>query len=116
VRHLRLTYPRFCDKDSTVRLETGPTNGSASVARAVQDGVPVCVMRFSTDAVPARAWTTGAHANPVPVEAKLLHKLREENVLIGRWTRNGAVVEAPLLEPPTGHHLAEGEGRTYSPL
>jgi hypothetical protein len=123
VRTIRVTFPRFCEKDRATTLEIAPTvEGDLRTCRALQDKVPVCVMKFQTDRAPeragasARATVTGKPSSVVPASAKLLHKVRPENVLIGAWRIEGGHAVAPLVEPHADHQLAAGDPGRYSPL
>jgi acyl transferase domain-containing protein/acyl-CoA synthetase (AMP-forming)/AMP-acid ligase II/thioesterase domain-containing protein len=117
IRHMRLTFPRFCEKDRPVALELAPMRDAETrTCRAVQGGLPVCTLKFHTDAIPAAAPRIATSTRVTPADAKLLHKSRAANVLIGQWAVSDGAAEAILLEPPAGHLLSEGDDAYHSPL
>jgi hypothetical protein len=118
VRHMRVSFPSFCEKHPPAILEVLPAGaGEMRVARAVQAGIPVCAMKILTDGVPSpRSIAPALQTSGSAASAKLLHKTRAANVLIEAWRVASGRAETRLLAPPSGHLLAEGDARHYSPL
>jgi hypothetical protein len=118
LRHLRLTFPRFCEKDAPITLEvTQASEGGRRSCRALQAGVPVCTLKFHADRAPAPARAAPQErARATPANAKALHKSNAANVLIEAWRVRDGVAECSLLAPPAGHQLAEGDPNYYSPV
>ncbi|MEW9899307.1 beta-ketoacyl synthase N-terminal-like domain-containing protein [Chitinivorax sp. PXF-14] len=117
LRHLRLTFPRFCEKNAGATLEFVPAgDGDSWSGRVLQNGRPVCELRLHAGRHLARPPLAAAADAPTPAAARWLHKRRPENVLIGAWQAAGDAQQCALIEPPTGHLLADGDARYYSPL
>ena len=116
VRHLRVTFPRFCEKDRRTTFEIAATaDGESRTCRALQDGLPVATMKFQTDRSPSPRDATCAPTS-APASARLLHKSRAENVFIGHVRVAAGRAESTLIAPPAHHLLAGGDQRNYSPL
>ncbi|MEU3464091.1 AfsA-related hotdog domain-containing protein [Streptomyces sp. NPDC006733] len=127
---ISLTFDRLCAPDREVLLHCSPVPSSGGPrwrATAEQDGVPVCTALIGLDALrapgePAPPLRYGGARRPAPThqleraDARLVHRQRPENVLLGAPRRTGgAWAEAAVLLPPPGHRLSRTAGGAHAP-
>jgi hypothetical protein len=118
VRRIDVRFRRFCEKDSSARIDMTRKTRGALAGRIVQKGKDLAL--FSLETAPGDRVTARAVArSPVPArvtDASLLHKHRAENVLVSPLVKEADGYVCALHAPPAGHSLADGPGRGVSPL
>jgi A-factor biosynthesis hotdog domain len=121
---LSLALPTFCELGSMTRLETaapaaeepaaGP-DGTVSV-RACQDGRLVCDGSVSIRRGPPAAGPADAGLGRFqPVGQALVHRQRQDNVLIGNLVTDRQGCTVAVCRPPAGHVLAARAGQAIRP-
>lgn len=118
-----LDFTRICESDEPTTLSCTPAEdrGGWSVS-AVQNEREVCVGTFAfelgqpltRDFAPADQPTPAHVPVPAPAPARLVHRSRPENILLGELTRRP--IESMLLTPPDGHVLLRHDPRFRSPV
>ena len=121
---LSLTLPAFCELGSPTRLETaalagdGPAAGSGGTVsvRACQDDRVVCDGSVSIRrGLPAAGQGDAAQGGSQPVGQALVHRQRQENVLIGNLVTDRQGCTITVCRPPAGHVLATRAGQAFRP-
>lgn len=116
VSALSLRFSRYCEK-RPAQLTLRPQASGELLVEIRQDGRRLCHARCRAERAPAPA---AADAEP-PRQAlrpprELLHKQREDNVLVGVLQSEGPAHTCALLTPPPGHLLADGDPTAWTPL
>jgi hypothetical protein len=105
---LSLEFPAFCELVGAVELEAVPLPG-ATALRVVQGERVVCEGSIGFR---EEVRTAGSHqvAATAPADPALVHRHRQENVLIGTPVSVGSVSSVDVLRPAAGHRLATAPG------
>jgi hypothetical protein len=102
---LELNFGRFCELDqpAVMRASEPLTPGEWQLeilqgGEAVCTGVATCAVRHTEPNATELPTAT-------PVDAKVVHRSRPENVLIGDLGGHDGIFTAELINPPAGHYL-----------
>ena len=130
-----LDFTRICESDQPTTLSCTPADCGGWSVSAIQNGREVCVGTFgfvptqsaasahgfapatTPEAVPAAAQPGAASPSAPsksPAPARLVHRSRPENILVGEVTR--PPIESLLLDPPDGHVLLRTDPRFRSTI
>ncbi|HST66254.1 MAG TPA: AfsA-related hotdog domain-containing protein [Mycobacteriales bacterium] len=108
---LDLRMPAFCEPDEPVRLSAEPADGAGLVdVRASQDDRVVCEGTVTVSAaLPPRNVDSSPLPVPPPAPAALVHRDREENVLVSEMLGARSTTHwAAVLQPAPPHRLGGG--------
>jgi hypothetical protein len=118
VRSLEVRFRRYTDKHEPITLELRRDGDTLQfAARVVQAGQLVCECRVTAahGARPAAAAPAQAMAEPHP-RKRVLHKSREDNVLVGPIESHDDHLRVRTAAVPPGHLFGDGDPAAHSML
>src|SRR5437763_1742787 len=109
-----LSFPAMGGLGVATTLSAAPSEAAGEWSvRAVQVGAEICLgrVRYRHGHQPVLS-LSGDRPAPVACSGDLVHRVRADNVLVGRATESAGWLSAPVLRPPEGHALdRDGRGR-----
>ena len=118
VNGVRVRFKRYAEKAPPITIEAVPGEGEAHWEVAMeQQGHIACECSVSVARVPARDPRDRAAGDHAALPTKsLLHKARQENVLVGALEENAAGLRVQTLPIPADHCFTDGHPERLSML
>jgi 3-oxoacyl-(acyl-carrier-protein) synthase len=117
IRRLDLRFRRFCETEGGVRVNLLRKGQEAFTGSLVQRGEQVATFSLEVGQTPLRrGGASGGGKRVAAGDATLMHKQRQENVLIGPLEEMPEGYMCDVLAPPPGHFFEDGSTAYYSPV
>jgi len=117
VSAIGVSFRRYTENGPPIAIEVAPAaEGGRWKATVEQAGHRACECSLSVARAPAAGRREAAIAAAAPPPRALLHKSREENVLIGALEEHAGALRARTRPIPPGHCFADGHPHRLSML